>query len=118
MQRVNDLLLSKILLGGELRYIRPGSKKDCSGNAAPRDGVTAIEYGGARYPQATDISPLKRLNLALRYFVHGGYDKAFNKKPTIVEGLSKEIMLAAENSSESFAIQKRNDVEKQADAAR
>jgi len=87
-------------------------------NAAPRDGVTAIEYGGARYPQAIDISPLKRLNLALRYFVHGGYDKAFNKKPTIVEGISKEIMLAAENSSESFAIQKRNDVEKQADAAR
>ncbi|MGC9309424.1 MAG: 30S ribosomal protein S7 [Candidatus Nanoarchaeia archaeon] len=87
-------------------------------NAAPRDGVTTIEYGGARYPQAVDISPRRRLNLALRWIVHGSYDKAFRKKDTIVNGLAKEIMLAADNSGESFAVQKRNDSEKQADAAR
>jgi len=87
-------------------------------NAAPRDEVTAIEYGGARYPQAVDISPRRRLNLVLRYFVNGSYDKAFNKKATIVESLAKEIMLAADNSGESYAISKKNDSEKQADAAR
>src|SRR3989344_232616 len=27
-------------------------------NAAPRDEVTVIEYGGARYPQAVDVAPL------------------------------------------------------------
>ena len=36
----------------------------------------------------------------------------------MTEALAKEIMLAAENSSESFAISKKNDSEKQADAAR
>lgn len=87
-------------------------------NAAPREEVTAIEYGGARYPQPVDISPRRRVNLVLRYFVHGSYDKAFNKKATITEALAKEIMMAAENSSESFAISKKNDTEKQADAAR
>ena len=87
-------------------------------NAAPRDEVTALEYGGARYPQAVDVSPRRRLNLVLRYFVSGSYDKAFNKKATIVESLAKEIMAAAEGSSESFAVSKRNDAEKQADAAR
>ena len=87
-------------------------------NAAPRDEVTSIEYGGAKYPQAVDVSPRRRLNLVLRYFVNGSYDKAFNKKATIVEALAKEIMLAAENSGESYAISKRNDAEKQADAAR
>jgi small subunit ribosomal protein S7 len=87
-------------------------------NGSPRDEVTSIEYGGARYPQAVDVSPRRRLNLVLRYIVHGSYDKAFNKKATIVEALAKEIMLAAENSSESYAIQKKNDSEKQADAAR
>jgi small subunit ribosomal protein S7 len=87
-------------------------------NSAPRDEVTAIEYGGARYPQAVDVSPIRRVNLVLRFIVHGSYDKAFNKKATITEALAKEIMLAAENSSESFAIQKKNDSEKQADAAR
>lgn len=87
-------------------------------NGAPRDEIVAIEYGGARYPQAVDVSPRRRLNLVLRYFVNGAYDKAFNKKATIVEALAKEIMAAAEGSSESHAISKKNDLEKQADAAR
>jgi small subunit ribosomal protein S7 len=87
-------------------------------NAAPREGVTAIEYGGARYPQAVDISPIRRLNLTLRFFVHGAYDKAFNKKAKMSEALAKEIILAADNSGESYALQKKNDLEKQADAAR
>jgi len=87
-------------------------------NAAPRDEVTSIEYGGAKYPQAVDVSPRRRLNLVLRYIINGSYDKAFNKKATIVESLAKEIMLAAEGSSESYAISKKNDAEKQADAAR
>jgi small subunit ribosomal protein S7 len=85
---------------------------------APRDEVTSIEYGGARYPQAVDISPMRRVNLVLRFLVHGAYDKAFNKKATITQSLAKEIMLTAEGSSESFAIQKKNDLEKQADSAR
>lgn len=87
-------------------------------NAAPRDEVTSIEYGGAKYPQAVDVSPRRRLNLVLRYIINGSYDKAFNKKATIVESLAREIMLAADNSSESYAISKKNDAEKQADAAR
>ncbi|MAH47810.1 30S ribosomal protein S7 [Candidatus Pacearchaeota archaeon] len=87
-------------------------------NAAPRDEVTSIEYGGARYPQAVDVSPRRRLNLVLRFLVNGAYDKAFNKKANITESLAKEIILAAENSSESYAVSKKNDAEKQADAAR
>ncbi len=87
-------------------------------NGAPRDEVTSLEYGGARYPQAVDVSPRRRLNLVLRFFVQGSYDKAFNKKATIVEALAKELILASQNSSESFAVNKRNEIEKQADAAR
>lgn len=87
-------------------------------NAAPREEVTSIEYGGARYPQPVDVSPIRRINLVLRFFVHGAYDKAFGKKPTIVEALAKEIILASENAGESFAVSKKNDIEKQADAAR
>ncbi len=87
-------------------------------NAAPRDEITAIEYGGAKYPQAVDVSPRRRLNLVLRFIVNGSYDKAFNKKATMTESLAKEIMLAAENSNESYAVSKKNEIEKQADAAR
>jgi len=87
-------------------------------NSSPRDEVTVIEYGGARYPQAVDISPSRRLSLALRNIVHGASDKAFNKKKSIAEALASEILLASQNSPESFAVQKRYETEKQADAAR
>jgi small subunit ribosomal protein S7 len=87
-------------------------------NSATCDEVTTIEYGGAKYPQAVDTSPLRRLNLALRNIVHGGYDKAFGKKVKIEEGLAEEILKASESSSESLAVQKRIESERQADAAR
>ena len=87
-------------------------------NVAPRDEVTVIEYGGARYPQAVDVSPLRRVNLALRNIVHGASDKAFNKKRTIAQGLADEIILASEKNGESFAIKKKIESERQADSAR
>jgi len=87
-------------------------------NSAPRDEITVIEYGGARYPQAVDVSPLRRLNLALKHLIHGGSDKAFNKKKNIAQGLAEEIIMASENNGESFAIKKKNEAEKQADSAR
>ena len=87
-------------------------------NSAPRDEITVIEYGGARYPQAVDVSPLRRINLALRNIVHGASDKAFNKKKTIVQGLAEEIIMAYEENGESFAIKKKKDSESQADSAR
>ncbi len=87
-------------------------------NGCPKDEVTSIEYGGARYPQAVDTSPIRRLNLVLRYFVHGSYDKAFRSKTSIESALANEIILAADKSPESFAIKKKTELEKQADAAR
>ncbi|MGK0209449.1 MAG: small subunit ribosomal protein S7 [Patescibacteria group bacterium] len=87
-------------------------------NGAPRDEVTSIEYGGAKYPQAVDVAPRRRLNLVLRYLVQGSYDRAFNKKLTMAQSLAKEIMLAADGSTESYILGKKNETEKQADAAR
>ncbi len=87
-------------------------------NASPRDEVTAIEYGGAKYPQAVDISPTRRISIAIRNIVHGSHDKSFNKKKKIYEALAEELMKGAENSNESFSVTKKNELEKQADAAR
>lgn len=87
-------------------------------NSAPRDEVTVIEYGGARYPQAVDVAPLRRVNLALKHIIHGASDKAFGKKKNIVQALAEEIILAHENNGDSFAVRKRNEAEKQADSAR
>jgi len=86
--------------------------------SSPRDEITVIEYGGARYPQAVDVSPLRRVNLALRHIAQGASDKAFNKKKTIAQGLADEITLAYEENGESFAVKKKKESEAQADSAR
>ena len=87
-------------------------------NAAPRDEVTMIEYGGARYPQAVDVSPLRRVNLALKNIMHGASDKAFGKRKKLSQTIAEEIVLTYEGNGESFALKKKNELEKQADSAR
>lgn len=87
-------------------------------NSAPRDETTVIEYGGARYPQAVDVAPVRRVNLALKHLVHGASDKAFNKKKTIAQTLAEEIIMAADKNGESMAIRKKKEAEAQADSAR
>jgi small subunit ribosomal protein S7 len=87
-------------------------------NASPREEVTTIEYGGAKYPQAVDTSPSRRVALTLRLIVHGAYDKAFGKKTKIEDSLANEIISAATGSGESAAVSKKNEMEKSANSAR
>lgn len=91
---------------------------DAIENSSPRDEITVIEHAGARYPQAVDVSPTRRINLTLRWFVQGAYAKAFGKKKKMHETLAEEIIKAADGSMESFAMNKKNEAEKQADGAR
>lgn len=91
---------------------------DAIENGSPRDEITVIEHGGARYPQAVDTSPTRRINLALRWMTQGSYAKAFGKKSKISETLANEIIKASEGSMESYAMSKKNEAEKQADGAR
>ncbi len=87
-------------------------------NGSPKDEITVIESGGARYPQAVDVSPMRRINLAVRWIVQGAYGKSFGKKNKIADTLANEIILASKGTMDSFSIVKKNEAEKQADAAR
>ncbi len=83
-------------------------------NAAPREEVIAIEYGGARYPKAVDVAPQRRIDLALRYMTQGAYAKSFNKKQKIEDALCDEVVFAAQCSGRSNAVAKKRDLERQA----
>ena len=83
-------------------------------NAAPREEVIAIEYGGARYPKAVDVAPQRRVDLALRNITQGAYSKSFNKKSKIEDALADELINAAQGSVKSAAVSKKRDVERQA----
>ncbi len=87
-------------------------------NAAPREEITAIEYGGARYPQAVDCAPQRRIDVALRQFTQGAYSKSFGKKVTISKALADELIRAFNIDQSSQAISKKLELERQADSSR
>ncbi|MBI5392912.1 30S ribosomal protein S7 [Candidatus Woesearchaeota archaeon] len=87
-------------------------------NAAPREEIITIEYGGARYPKAVECAPQRRVDLVLRYFVQGAYQKSFNSKKAFKNALADEIMNSYNLSAASAAIAKKNEVERQADSSR
>ena len=87
-------------------------------NAAQREEIVTIEYGGARYPKAVECSPQRRVDLALRYMTQGAYHRTFNTKKSIVNSLAEEIISAYRLSSASNAIAKKLEIERQADSSR
>ena len=87
-------------------------------NAAQREEIITIEYGGARYPKAVECSPQRRVDLVLRHMTQGAYHRTFNTKKSIVNSLAEEIMSAYRMSSASNAISKKLEIERQADSSR
>lgn len=87
-------------------------------NAAPREEITTIEYGGAKYPQAVECAPQRRIDLALRQIVQGSYQRSFNKKINMTEALAEEILKAYNLDQGSAAIAKKLELERQADSSR
>ncbi|MBW2990803.1 30S ribosomal protein S7 [Candidatus Woesearchaeota archaeon] len=87
-------------------------------NAAPREEIITIEYGGARYPKAVEMAPQRRVDTVIKFFVQGAYHKAFNKRTSAEQALAKEIIGAYNSLGESLAISKKFELERQADASR
>lgn len=87
-------------------------------NAAPREDVTKLSYGGIIYFKAVDISPQRRLDLALRYLARGAREASFRNRKTPEEALADEIISAAKNDSKSLAIRRKQELERIAHASR
>lgn len=81
-------------------------------NAAPCEEVTRIVYGGVAYPVSVDVSPQRRIDLALRHITDGAREAAFGNPKTIDECLAEEIILAANRDSRSYAVKKRDEIER------
>jgi small subunit ribosomal protein S7 len=87
-------------------------------NSAPREEVTRLKYGGIAVPKSVDVSPSRRLDEALRNIARGATKASFKHKAHIQECLANEILLAARNDANSFAINKKEEIERVAASAR
>ncbi len=81
-------------------------------NSAPCEDTTRIMYGGIVYHQAVDISPQRRVDLALRFITDGARLAAFSNPKSFEECLAEEIILAANKDLKSYAIQRKNEMER------
>jgi small subunit ribosomal protein S7 len=87
-------------------------------NAAPREEVTRLIYGGVPVPKSIDTAPQRRLDIALRNICIGAVKKSHKNKTRIHVCLAQELLAAANNDSSSFAIAKKDEVERIAASAR
>ena len=81
-------------------------------NAAPREETTRIMYGGIVYHVAVDVSPMRRVDLAIRHITEGAFHCAFRSLKPIDECLADEIIAAANNDPKSYAIQRKEEIER------
>jgi len=81
-------------------------------NAAPNEDTTRIGYGGVVYRLAVDISPQRRIDLALRFIVRGVKEAAFSNRLTLEEVLATHLIGAANNDGNTFAIRRKQEVER------
>ncbi|MEM1589297.1 MAG: 30S ribosomal protein S7 [Candidatus Bathyarchaeia archaeon] len=87
-------------------------------NSAPCEDTTRIAYGGIVYHLSVDISPQRRLDLALRHLCEGARLAAMHNPRSIEECLAEELILAANNDMKSYAVSKRHELERIAMASR
>jgi len=87
-------------------------------NAAPKEETTRLRFGGISVPKAVDISPQRRLDIAIRNICQGSVNASHKNKKRIEACLADEIMKASKNDVTSFAVTRKNDVERVAKSAR
>ncbi len=91
---------------------------DAIQNAAPCAEVITLEYGGIKHPKSVDVSPQRRVDLALRWIAQGAYQVSAGGKTTFAQALANILIQTANNDPRSFAIGKKSETERQAIASR
>ena len=75
-------------------------------------------YGGILYYVSVDVAPQRRVDLALRFIAEGARLAAFNNPKPIEEALADEIIAAANNDPNSYAVRRKEEIERIALSAR
>jgi len=87
-------------------------------NTGPREDSTRIGSQGTVRRQAVDVSPLRRVNQAITLLTIGVRESAFRNVKSISECLADELINAAKGSSNSYAIKKKDELERVAKSNR
>ncbi|GLI81164.1 Protein SDA1 [Penicillium cataractarum] len=87
-------------------------------NCGAREDSTRIGSAGTVRRQAVDVSPLRRVNTAIALITIGARESSFRSVKSISECLAEELVNAAKGSSNSYAIKKKDELERVAKSNR
>jgi len=83
-------------------------------HAGPREDSCRVGNAGIVRLQAVDVSPLRRVNQAIYLIVKEARKSAFRNIKSFSECLADELLAAADNSPNSGAVKKREEIERAA----
>jgi len=86
--------------------------------SAPREDTTRLKKGGISYTQSVDVAPMRRLDEALKNLAVAAFANSFNNKVKAEDALAEELILASQESPKSYAVKRRNEVERIAMSSR
>jgi small subunit ribosomal protein S7 len=87
-------------------------------NAAPREEVTRLQFGGISVPRAVDAAPSRRVAVAIRNIAQGAITASRKSTKPLYSCLATEIALAAKGDLTSYAVGRKEEVERVAQSAR
>lgn len=87
-------------------------------NSAPCEDTTRLSYGGVVYHLSVDVSPQRRIDLAIRNICEAARQASMHNPRSIEECLADELIMAAEHDMKSFAVSKRHELERVAQSSR
>ena len=86
--------------------------------SAPIEDTTRIRQGGTVSNIPVDISASRRLDTALRNIATAAIMGAFSNRRTISQALANELILASKNDVNSYAVKRKNEIERMARSAK
>ncbi|XP_002982261.2 40S ribosomal protein S5 [Selaginella moellendorffii] len=91
---------------------------DAIQHCAPREESVSLVTRGVARRSSVDTSPLRRVNQALAFIATGTRESAFKTAKPIAECLADELINAAKGSSNSYAVRRKDEIERVAKTMR
>jgi len=87
-------------------------------NSAPREETVRLKYGGISVPKAVDVAPQRRVDQALKFLAEGVHQDSFKTPTSAEEALASQLIGAANNDVQTYAVNQKEENERVAAAAR
>lgn len=87
-------------------------------NAGPREETVRLKYGGIAVQKPVDSSPQRRVNVAIGNLAEAVEQKSHKNTKSASNALADEIIKASNYDMESYAVNRKEETERVASAAR